>query len=154
MDAKSYRDAELKAVNGLFLKSLASDLDLPARLSERSLECLDHSFGPHFRLHYPREYRRFFDQSTVFRLSECVIFRVPNQLEHYRVGITIKARGRSVDRNPVKRQIREAFRKHSHLLGAYDYNVVIPGHKKLCYPYPNSLGQCLREQFFNARLDH
>jgi ribonuclease P protein component len=81
----------------------------------------------------------------VIRLKECVIFRVPNELGHFRLGITLKARGSSIERNRVKRQIRESFRFHAAILGSYDYNVVISGARKLAHPYHLKLGACLRE---------
>jgi ribonuclease P protein component len=79
----------------------------------------------------------------VFRLKECTIFRIPNELGHFRLGITLKARGTSLDRNRVKRTIRESFRTQSEILGAFDYNIVIPGTKKLVRPYAEKLGACL-----------
>lgn len=63
---------------------------------------------------------------------------------HFRLGITLKARGSSVQRNRVKRQIREAFRKHAVHLGSYDYNVVIPLSKKLAHPFAEKLGDTLK----------
>lgn len=98
------------------------------------------------RLHYPREYRRFFGESEVFRLRHCVVFRVKNDLDHFRLGITLKARGTSLERNRVKRQIRESFRLFPARLGAYDYNVVIPGSKKLSFPFHQQIGQSLKEE--------
>ncbi|HLE00769.1 MAG TPA: ribonuclease P protein component [Bdellovibrionota bacterium] len=98
------------------------------------------------RLHYPREYRRFFDRSTVFRFTECTVFRIPNDLGHFRLGITLKARGTSVERNRAKRQIREVFRAHAQHLGSFDYNVVVPGTKKLAFPFHRKLGACLRKE--------
>jgi ribonuclease P protein component len=79
-----------------------------------------------------------------------VIFRVPNELGHFRVGITMKARGMSVERNRVKRQIREVFRVTQDALGSYDYNVVVPGSRKMAHPYPLKLGACLRKELRNA----
>lgn len=105
---------------------------------------------PERRLHYPWEYRRFFNNSKVIRLSECTIFRIPNELGHFRLGITLKARGSSVERNHVKRQIREGFRVNADALGSYDYNVVISGAKKMAFPYPKKLGACLRAELRNA----
>ncbi len=102
------------------------------------------------RLHHSWEYRNFFNQSEVFRLSECTVFRIPNSVGHFRLGITLKARGSSLERNRVKRQIREAFRTQQASLGNYDYNIVIPGHKKMSYPYPEKLGLCLRERLTDA----
>ncbi|MFZ9595314.1 MAG: ribonuclease P protein component [Bdellovibrionia bacterium] len=107
--------------------------------------------SPEHRLHYHWEYRKFFSGSKVLRLSECTIFQIKNELPHFRLGITIKARGSSVQRNQVKRQIRESFRKQASALGSYDYNVVIPSHKKMTHPYPLRLGKCLRNQLAHAR---
>lgn len=104
------------------------------------------SFPPKYRLHYSWEYRRFFQNSQVIRLSRCTLFRVPNELGHFRVGISLKSRGRSVDRNRVKRQIRESFRLLRDYLGAFDYNVLIPAHRKMLPPFPRELGICLREE--------
>ena len=67
-----------------------------------------------------------------------------NTVGHFRLGITLKARGTSIQRNRVKRQIREAFRKHVKHLGDFDYNVVIPHSKKLAHPYAEKLGACLK----------
>ena len=90
----------------------------------------------------------------MFRLSECTVFRVPNDLGHFRLGITLKARGSSVERNKVKRQIREGFRTHAEILGSFDYNVVISGSKKMAHPYPRKLGACLRQELANAVARH
>ncbi len=108
---------------------------------------MSQAFGYDFRLHYPWEYRKFFSNNQVFRLRECTVFRIPNTVGHFRLGITFKARGSSLDRNRTKRQIRESFRLLGPELGAFDYNIVIPGHRKLLFPYPKRLSACLREQF-------
>lgn len=79
-------------------------------------------------------------------MRECTIFRIPNDLGHFRLGITLKARGSSLDRNRTKRQIRESFRLYREALGGFDYNVVVPGHRKLLFPYPKLLARCLHEQ--------
>ena len=113
-------------------------------------QSINRSLGKERRLHYPWEYRRFFQQNQVFRLSECTVFRIPNDLGHFRLGITLKARGTSVQRNRVKRQIRESFRNAQNELGSFDYNVVIPASKKFFYPYPQKLGACLRKELVDA----
>lgn len=95
------------------------------------------------RLHYRWEFLNFFGKSEVFRLSECVVFRVQNKLGYFRLGITLKARGSSVERNQVKRQIREVFRQFGDKLGSFDYNVVIPATKKMGYPFPKKLRESL-----------
>jgi ribonuclease P protein component len=102
------------------------------------------------RLHHNWQYRRFFNQSELFKLSECLVFRIPNELGHFRLGITLKARGTSLDRNRVKRQIRENMRQIAELLGAFDYNVVVPQSKKMVRPYPEKLGLCLKNELSRA----
>jgi ribonuclease P protein component len=102
------------------------------------------------RLHHNWEYRRFFNQSELFRLSECLVFRIKNDLGHFRLGITLKARGTSLERNRVKRQIRENIRKLAAQLGSFDYNVVVPQTKKMSHPYPKKLGACIREELGRA----
>lgn len=86
----------------------------------------------------------------MFRLRECTIFRIKNDLGHFRLGITLKARGTSVQRNKVKRQIRESFRTQRAILGSYDYNVVIPASKRLAHPFAIRLGDCLRTGLADA----
>lgn len=39
---------------------------------------------------------------------------------------------------------------HANLLGSYDYNVVIPGSKRLAPPYPERLYRCLSEDLPRA----
>ncbi len=75
-----------------------------------------------------REFLQFFHQSDVKRLGNLIIFRIPNSLNHARIGITVKARTNSVLRNKIKRQVREHFRLHQNLFKPADYNIVIPGH--------------------------
>ena len=75
-----------------------------------------------------------------------MIFRVKNDKEHFRLGITLKARGTSIERNRVKRQIRECIRIQAEQLGSYDYNVVVPGSKKLTRVYSERLARCLRTE--------
>jgi ribonuclease P protein component len=84
------------------------------------------------------------------RLSECVVFVVPNEKAHFRLGITMKARGTSIERNNVKRRIREGFRTRAPLLGAFDYNVVVPGSKKMAHPYELRLAKCLDRELESA----
>lgn len=121
----------------------------PPRLPE-SKQDPSRDLGYNKRLHYRRQFLPFFDGAEVFRLSQCVVFRIPNDLGHFRLGITLKARGSSVERNRTKRQVRESMRRLGVDLGSYDYNVVIPGHRKLSRPYPERLGLCLKGELGRA----
>ena len=100
-----------------------------------------------FRLIHRAEFLRFFNEPEVFRLSFCVVFRIKNDLGHYRLGITLKAKGSSVERNLAKRLIRSSFDRMKTNLGSYDYNVVIPAHKGLKYPFSKGLRRDLYENF-------
>jgi len=104
------------------------------------------------RLRHSWEFRRFFGQSQTIRLSECLVYFMKNEQDTFRLGITMKARGNSVQRNRVKREIREAFRALSPLLGKKDYNVVVPSSKKLVFPYQRMLRQALGHEFRQALL--
>ncbi|MBY0469867.1 ribonuclease P protein component [bacterium] len=92
------------------------------------------------------EFLRFFGNSEMIRLTECVVFRITNDVDHFRLGITLKARGTSIQRNQVKRKIRETFRKLAPILGSFDYNVVVPAVKKMAYPYSRKLGACIEKE--------
>lgn len=120
------------------------------RVSSRVSSGSDLRLSYERRLHRRWQFKRFFGQSQVFRLSECIIFRVPNEAGHFRLGITLKARGSSVERNRVKRQIRESFRILAPILGDFDYNVVVPSTKKLEFPYHRKLGAALRKELPHA----
>lgn len=109
------------------------------------------SFGPEFRLHDTWEYQRFFQGSDVLRLKECAIFRIANTYGHFRLGITIKTKCNSVERNRVKRTLRECFRHLKGRLGSYDYNVVISGGRKLDFEYARRLRRSVLEEFSHDR---
>ncbi len=105
------------------------------------------AFGRKFRLTERHQFLRFFEKSECIRLSECIIFRISSPEKHYRLGVTFKAKGSSIIRNRVKRTIRENFRQYGALLGQFDYNVVIPKHKKLDSDYAIKLAKCLRSEW-------
>jgi ribonuclease P protein component len=85
------------------------------------------------RVRKRREYLNFFHQSDVKRLDSCIIFRIPNQKNQARLGITVKARTSSVYRNDIKRQIREVFRHAREHLQNFDYNIVIPSQVRITH---------------------
>jgi ribonuclease P protein component len=95
------------------------------------------------------EYLRFFDGSDVTRLGVCTLFRIRSPSGLARVGITIKARVNSVYRNRLKRQIREAFRLNREALGAWDYNVVVPGSLRIDHRTPGRVRKQLESAWKN-----
>jgi ribonuclease P protein component len=107
------------------------------------------SFGPEYRLHETWEYQRFFQGSDVLRLKDATIFRIANTYGHFRLGVTIKLKCTSVERNRVKRVLRESFRQLKDKLGSYDYNVVISGKRKLDFEYARRLRKTINEEFAN-----
>jgi ribonuclease P protein component len=116
----------------------------PPKLLESNFE-----FGPEYRLHSTWEYQRFFQGSDVLRLKECAIFRISNHFGHFRLGVTIKTKCSSVERNRVKRALRESFRSLKSRLGSYDYNVVISGGRRIDFEYARRLRKAVLEEFTN-----
>jgi ribonuclease P protein component len=90
-------------------------------------------FPKNARVRKRREYLQFFNQSEVKRLGSCLLFRIANDQNQARLGITVKSRTNSVFRNKIKRQIRESFRAHRQRMGAFDYNIVVPSQVKVTY---------------------
>lgn len=90
-------------------------------------------FPKSVRVRKRREYLQFFHQSDVKKLDNCIIFRIPNSLNHARLGVTVKAKTNSVLRNKIKRQIREHFRNHQSSFKHADYNIVVPGYVRVGY---------------------
>lgn len=75
--------------------------------------------------------------------------REPNEKGHFRLGITVRAKSRSVDRTQIKRAIREAFRQmelEDLSLGSFDYEVVIPAGKSVAHPFVQRLKETLIEE--------
>ncbi len=93
-------------------------------------------FPKNARVRRKREYLAFFQGSTVKRLGVCLIFKIPNDKQQARLGITVKSRTNSVYRNKIKRQIRECFRLNRNALSAFDYNVVVPSQVKVNFQTP------------------
>ena len=79
-----------------------------------------------------------------------MVFRIPNTLGHFRLGITLKSRGSSVERNRIKRVIRESIRALSPALGGFDYNVVVPKGRALSRDYSKSLQSALQKELPRA----
>jgi ribonuclease P protein component len=88
------------------------------------MACL--SFGKEERIRRPTEFRGIIREGIRFQSRHFRIYRCPNPLSHPRLGIAVgKHVGSAVQRNRVKRLIREFFRLNKKgLPGSYDFVVV------------------------------
>lgn len=76
------------------------------------------------RLRQREEFRRMLSKGEVFPGQEVLVRRLPNDTGRSRLGISTPRRyGRAVQRNRLRRLVREAFRHLGDELGSYDYLV-------------------------------
>jgi ribonuclease P protein component len=86
----------------------------------------DERYRPTDRLRTAAEYSRVLESRRGKRGRWLMIYSVPNELGHPRLGrVVSKKWGKAVVRNRIRRWIREAFRKLKNTLPAHDY-VVLP----------------------------
>jgi ribonuclease P protein component len=79
------------------------------------------------RLLTPAHFQQVFANPPVKAVTaELTVLAVPNQLTHARIGVTIskKRAKRAVDRNRIKRQIRESFRLKQYKIPTFDIIVI------------------------------
>ena len=77
-----------------------------------------YSFPKEVRLLRPPEFRRVYDTGRRTNLDFLLAFVLPNGSAVSRIGVTVpRSVGGSVERNRVKRRLREAVRKQLELLG-------------------------------------
>lgn len=83
-------------------------------------------FGRELRLTQSKQYRKVFQEAKKVRLQSLLLQVIFNNLSHPRVGIAVaKSRvPRAVDRNQIKRIIRESFRL-SNLSEGLDIVVIV-----------------------------
>jgi ribonuclease P protein component len=74
----------------------------------------------------PDEYRRVFNDGVKSIDDIFLVLARPNGLPHARLGLAVSKKNsrRAVDRNRIKRVIRESFRIHQHRLSGLDLVVV------------------------------
>ncbi|HOX43702.1 MAG TPA: ribonuclease P protein component [Myxococcota bacterium] len=85
------------------------------------------TFPKQSRLLKRSEYLRVQGSGRKLQTRSLLILRLPNRLGRTRLGIAVsKKYGPSVQRNRLKRLVREAFRRHKELFPASADLVVIP----------------------------
>lgn len=87
----------------------------------------DNSFSKSKRLQNPAAFKAVFDKAE-FKISrsETLCLAIENSLDHPRLGLVIAKKNirLAVERNRIKRIIRESFRLHQHQLPAIDLIVL------------------------------
>jgi len=88
--------------------------------------CPGFSFPRHARLLKPDEFSRVFKKPIRSSDRLLTILAVPNDNSHARLGLAISKKNakRAVDRNRIKRLIRESFRLHMHQMPDIDLVVM------------------------------
>jgi len=78
------------------------------------------------RLTRPRDYQRVFASARRLGDRYFTVLATPNELSHARLGLAISRRSapRAVDRNRIKRTVRESFRHRQDTLAAVDVVVM------------------------------
>ena len=84
-------------------------------------------FARHQRLLKPAEFKHVFARPVRLSNHNMTILARENKLNHARLGLAIskKQLRRAVDRNRVKRLVRESFRLHHDKLPDYDCVVMV-----------------------------
>ncbi|RUO59077.1 ribonuclease P protein component [Pseudidiomarina insulisalsae] len=86
-----------------------------------------YSYGRELRLLTPAQFQQVFNNPPVKAVTaELTMLASPNHSDHPRLGITIskKRAKRAVDRNRIKRKIRENFRLKQHKIPPFDIIVI------------------------------
>ncbi len=76
-----------------------------------------------------KEFERVFNEGRVFKNNEVVLYIIPNELQHSRLGLVVSKKvGNAPRRNRAKRLLREAYRLNKHLLKTHVDIIAIPRH--------------------------
>jgi ribonuclease P protein component len=86
----------------------------------------NYSFPPRLRLRKPADYKKVFADPLKFTDRYFTLLVIANELDHSRLGLAIAKKNirKAVDRNILKRAIRESFRMHQQQLGNLDIVVL------------------------------
>ena len=84
-------------------------------------------FSRGLRLVNGKQFNAVFDHKRRLHGAHFNIHVAPNELGHARIGLAVSRRvsKKAVERNRLKRIIRDSFRRCQHQLGAVDYVVIV-----------------------------
>jgi ribonuclease P protein component len=86
-----------------------------------------HAYGRELRLLTPSQFQTVFSNPPVKAVTaQLTMLATPNDLDHARIGVTIsKKRAKTaVQRNRIKRRVRETFRLRQHKIPNFDIVVI------------------------------
>ena len=111
------------------------------------------SYQPHpERLKKSWEFQRAYKKGKKYWDAYFVIYVYHTQLRQPRLGLTVSKKvGKSVQRNRVKRLIREAFRDLKHKLLPH-YDIVVVGRTAACGLTAHQARESLRKLFHRASI--
>ncbi len=91
------------------------------------------TFGRSMRLGQAREFAAVYNARCRKALGPLVVHGRPNGLDHPRLGLSVGRKvGAAVERNRIKRLLREAFRRMQHdFPRGYDLVIVVRPHEAL-----------------------
>jgi ribonuclease P protein component len=90
---------------------------------------MDFQFTKAEHLTRKKEFERVFNEGKVFKNNEVVLYVIPNDFLHSRLGLVVSKKvGNAVRRNRAKRLLREAYRLNKHLLKTHVDIIAIPRH--------------------------
>ncbi len=91
----------------------------------------DRRFPRSSRLTARKQFLEVYDRGRRMGSSSFVVFAMPNDVGWCRLGLTVtKKTGKAVDRNRIKRKLREAFRRHRERLDV-PFDLVINARRRV-----------------------
>ncbi len=108
-------------------------------------------FPSFFRLKNKQQLKKIFHDAERLSSNYFTMFFKANNLGHPRLAIIITKRSvrDAVDRNRLRRVIKESFRLHQHMISGYD--VLIIASKGIDQLTNKGLTQCLEKQWQRLR---
>jgi ribonuclease P protein component len=108
---------------------------------------LNQSFPPQLRLKKAAEFKKVFSNPTKSTDRYFTLLAIRNDLGHPRIGLAIakKMLKRAVDRNTVKRTVRESFRLQQDTMGNMD--IVVLARKDAQDALPEELRKSLEKHW-------